>query len=516
MDLFTESVAYLSMIFLVLSCIEVGSNDATNLVNAVFGSRVLRRKTAVIIAGVFVILGATFSSPVIDTVRKGIFDIGMLDTKMTLTVFISAYLVGTILLYIYSLFGMPVSTTATLVFCLAGGAIGALGSTSVIHWAKFGKIVLAIFMSIFLSGFFAYMVQRALRKMIGANAQDHHVILKHGPWITGFMFVALFWFMFVKGMKHVFFVQSIGKDLTSDHFILMFVSSWFMVSASVYGLLKVFGRRASHYLFHVVAIVGMCCMAFAFGQNDLANCASPGIAILMIWTEGLVNSVKVSTPIWALSFCGFLMFLGMLTKRAQRVTRAEVNTASQSDNVKLYAPSWCQSIASYILSWGKHSSTSEISFSKKRDKRGKKLHYDALRASVILSVSACVIAFASSMALPVSTTYVAFAAVVASGWGDKVFSTGSAQLKLGRTVWVISGWFLGAAVAFCGAALASFMIYHTELWGLAISLLTLTSLKIYYKNQGDIHEKIYHKGKKKKSSKVLKNLKDIKTPLRIT
>ena len=115
---FIPVVTVISLGMLVWACIEVGSNDATNLVNAVFGARVLRRKTAVTIAGVFVILGATFASPVMDTVRKGIFDPTMMEASGAVSVFIAAYLVNTVLLYSYSGFGLPVSTTATLVFSL--------------------------------------------------------------------------------------------------------------------------------------------------------------------------------------------------------------------------------------------------------------------------------------------------------------------------------------------------------------------------------------------------------------
>ncbi len=74
-------------------------------------------------------------------------------------------------------------------------------------------------------------------------------------------------------------------------------------------------------------------------------------------------------------------------------------------------------------------------------------HYDALRAAVITSVSASVIAFASGMGLPVSTTYVAFAAVISTGWADRIFQRGDAQLKLGRTIWVVFCWFFSAFVA---------------------------------------------------------------------
>ena len=51
-ELFIQVSAILAMGMLVWNCFEVGQNDAANLVNAVFGSRVLKRKKAVILAGI--------------------------------------------------------------------------------------------------------------------------------------------------------------------------------------------------------------------------------------------------------------------------------------------------------------------------------------------------------------------------------------------------------------------------------------------------------------------------------
>ena len=140
-DLFVQVAVLTAMIMLVWNCFEVGRNDAANLVNAVFGSRVMRRKKAVLLAGVFVILGATFSSPVMDTVRKGIFNPSLFEPIHVICLFLSASLVATILLYVYSAFGMPVSTTATLVFALAGGAVGAAGNFDAISWGTFNKVI---------------------------------------------------------------------------------------------------------------------------------------------------------------------------------------------------------------------------------------------------------------------------------------------------------------------------------------------------------------------------------------
>lgn len=137
--------------FLVWDCIEVGRNDAANIVNAVFGARILRRRMAVAVAGLFVLLGATLSTPVMETARQGIFEPAAMTLRTALIAYISVYLVDTVLLYTYSAFGMPVSTTACLVFELLGASLGLAGA-AVIHWANVGSVVAAIFVSIVMAG----------------------------------------------------------------------------------------------------------------------------------------------------------------------------------------------------------------------------------------------------------------------------------------------------------------------------------------------------------------------------
>ena len=52
-------------------CLEVGKNDAANLINGVFGARVMSHRSAVWLAGAAVLAGALFSSPVMETARNG-------------------------------------------------------------------------------------------------------------------------------------------------------------------------------------------------------------------------------------------------------------------------------------------------------------------------------------------------------------------------------------------------------------------------------------------------------------
>lgn len=493
MDLFSLTITILALFFLVSSCIEVGSNDATNLVNAIYGARVLDRKKAILLAGVFVVLGASFSSPVMDTVRKGIFDIKLLDLDMSLSVFITSYLVSIILFYIYSLFGLPVSTTATLVFCLAGGACGVLGSVEAVNWSKFSEVLMAIIMSIFVSGVFAFVAQKIFRRYIGYHLEKKELMIRHGSWVSALMLVFLLWFMIVKGMNDVKFVDNFYDSMSSFGLASFLLFLWILFTLCIRVFLKFSHEKYSLNLFRYVAILGMVSMAFAFGQNDLANCASPGVAIYMMWSKGLASSMSLNMPLWALALCGFLMFLGMMTQRAENVTMAEVKTGSQKSNVTIYSPRWCQSLAKLMVS--KKRKNSKNLKKTKHHTMNDKAHYDALRASVILSVSACVIAFASGQGLPISTTYVAFASVVATGWGDGIFTEGNSEVKIGRSIWVVSGWFISAFLAFTTSFLFAWIIYNGRLVGIAFSLLAFFVIRIVSGRMEKIHTKKFNKTK---------------------
>lgn len=486
---FVEIAVSLGMILLIWNCFEVGRNDAANLVNAVFGSRVMTRRRAVYIAGVFVVLGSIFASPVMDTVRKGIFDIEMLDAVKLISLYIGSYLVGTVLLYSYSAFGMPVSTTATLVFCLAGGAIGVGGSFEVVNWSTFTKVVSAIVISIFMSGIAGFFVQRIFRGAFDDKGEDHTTLLLHGPWVTGLMMTALTWFMAMKGLKGISFIEILRTEIIEQYGTLpVLLGYWAILTLAVYLLLLSLPKEKTKYLFHVTAVVGMCCLSFAFGQNDLANAVSPGLASFFIWKEGMASSVDI--PRWALFTCGFIIFLGMGTKKAQRVTRAEINVASQYDFVELYAPEWCKKLAQLFIR--KH--TEEPIFpAPSLNLRNKKIHYDPLRASVIMAVSASVIASASGMGVPVSTTYVGFAAVLATGWGDKVFSGGDSDKKAGRAIWVITCWFLGGIIALIASAIMGRMIFSLGVLGLGLGLAINLGCRWYFDKISEVHEKRHHK-----------------------
>ena len=420
----------------------------------------------------------------------------VLTFQMALAIYVSVYFVDTVLLYGFSGFGMPVSTTACLVFELVGASLFLAGLDNV-HWSKVGDVVTAIIMSIIVSGTAAFMVMRVFRGAIRDRVQDRDTMLLHGPWISGAIITWLTWFMVFKGLKNVELIQSLKAHTFELYgYFPVLIVAWGSFTLLVHLILVATHRFGHKYLFSVTAVLGMICMAFAFGQNDLANAASPGLSALFLWKSGsaaedLANiASKIPIPAWALFGCGLLIASGMFTQYAQRVTRAEVNTGSQYDQVALYAPRWCRSIARALLRVGR--SERSLAPEPSVSETGKKVHYDTLRASVITGVSASVIAFASGRGLPVSTTYVAFAAVLGSGMADRVFARGDADLKVGRAIWVVTCWFLAPVIAVAATGCVATLVYRFSIVGLCLCILLNLAVRFMFKRRADAHERAYH------------------------
>ncbi|MBT5925243.1 MAG: inorganic phosphate transporter [Verrucomicrobia bacterium] len=486
LTLFHYVVGAVALIMLIWNTVEVGRNDAANIVNAVFGARVMPRNKAVWIAGIAVIIGAMASSPVMETARKGIFDPASLPgINAAISVYIGVYLTNTVLLYTFSAYGMPVSTTACLVFALLGSGF-VLGGAEAIHWDKSSKVILGIICSIIVSGIAGFLVQRMFRGVVRDDCEDPATIRLHGPWMAGALMTGLVYFLVMKGMKNVAFVKAIKAstfDTLGAPFALLII--WGCLSLLTFLAIHFWSKTIAKKLFAGLAVLGMIATAIAFGQNDLANCASPGLAIFMILQQGELAG-KVDVHWFWLFCCGVLLFMGMTTKTAQRVTRAEVNTGSQGDLVRLYAPQWCIAVARWIVP--KSGQDQALAPKPKTSQANKLQHYDALRAAVITSVTGSVIAFASGMGLPVSTTYVAFAAVISTGWADKIFTRGDAALKMGRTVWVVFCWFASAFVAAGMAGVISKIIHLGGLYGIAIGLIGNLTVRYVMRKRADKHE----------------------------
>jgi phosphate/sulfate permease len=491
MNLFLWVALVTAVGMLIWDTVEVGRNDAANLVNAAYGARIVTRNKAVWIAGIGVVLGASLSSGVVDTARKGIFDPTLLTDmddalKKALAIYIAVYIVDTVLLYGYSAFGMPVSTTACLVFELLGASF-AVGGSAIVMWPNASKVVTAIVLSILIRGVASFFVQRAVRGAIGDRAEHLVTLLLHGGWAGGGMLAMLVYFMVLKGMKSVPTVKWFKSEVVEAYgAVPVILGLWLIFAVIIHACLIIFRQRFAPRLFPWLAILGTFCMGVAFGQNDLANCAAPGLSawnLIEHRTESVELATKLSLPSWMLVVCGVLLLSGMITKRAHRVTQAAVSAGSQSNVVALYAPRWCIALARRLIRM--RGKLAPVAPSPVKPGTDELRDYDSVRACVILGISACVIAFASSLKLPVSTTYVTFAAVVATGAADRIMQRGDAELKLARTIWVIFSWFSAAVIAAVAAGVVCTLIVTAGAAGIVTGLLLNFGCRFVLQKRGD-------------------------------
>jgi Na+/phosphate symporter len=154
--------------------------------------------------------------------------------------------------------------------------------------------------------------------------------------------------------------------------------------------------------------------------------------------------------------------------------------------------------------------------------------FDLIRASVNLTVASILIAFGTSMKLPLSTTYVTFMVAMGTSLSDKAWDRESAVYRISGVIAVIGGWFLTAMSAFTVAFIFVYIIYYGGQFAL-LALVLVASFIIYRTH-------IIHKRSKKEKEEdasevqtvtdeniadktnkgIIKNIKKISTELQRT
>ena len=146
----------------------IGANDVANAMGTSVGSRALTLKQAVIIAAIFEFCGAFFAGDAVtDTVRKGILSVDFEDTALVtdafandlMYAFIAAMMAAAVWLTIATRFGLPVSTTHSII----GGILGVglilevQHNTSLIDWEVVRKVVMSWVASPLMGGIIAFL-----------------------------------------------------------------------------------------------------------------------------------------------------------------------------------------------------------------------------------------------------------------------------------------------------------------------------------------------------------------------
>ncbi len=112
----------------------IGANSGANCMGTSVGAGIMSYRKAALIVGFFAILGATFQgvAPMI-TIGKGI----IVPTDITLMATIAALLGAALSVIVFTLFGLPVSTTQVIIGSIAGIGIVVVKP---VNWHVFSKI----------------------------------------------------------------------------------------------------------------------------------------------------------------------------------------------------------------------------------------------------------------------------------------------------------------------------------------------------------------------------------------
>ena len=512
------------LFILAVSDLIVGvSNDAANFINSSVGSKAAPLKVILSIAGLGVILGATFSSGMMEVARSGIFHPGQFYFSEIMIIFLAVMITDVILLDTFNTFGFPTSTTVSIVFELLGAAVAIslikihhnpvhnlsdIGSY--INTAKALAIIFGILFSVVVAFAFGTVIQFITRLIFSFNYKKY---LKYfgAPW-GGLAISAIVYFILVKGAKGASFMtpESIAWLSANTFKVLMF--SFIGSTIILQALISFFKVN----ILRIIVLAGTFSIAMAFAGNDLVNFIGvplAGFESFRVFTgDPSINpdtfrmvalSEPVKTPTVFLLVAGVIMVITLFTsKKARTVSQTEIKLARQNIGSERFSSSrlsrslvrgtvgfskWIGKIVPEKVT-GFIDGRFDFSSYKKQFKRPEDVSsFDLLRASVNMFVASSLIAFGTSLKLPLSTTYVTFMVAMGTSLADRAWGRESAVYRITGVIAVIGGWFITAITAFTISFLVANIInlggIAAALTGLAVALFVVIRSSLRHKKK---------------------------------
>ena len=469
------------MVILAVTGLFIGvMNDAANFLNSAIASRAASLRVIMAVASVGIVIGAVTSSGMMEVARSGMFDPANFTFREVMILYLSVMLANIILLDIYNTMGLPTSTTVALVFCLLGSAlatsIAVITADEAISLTQIGNyinstramaIVAGILLSVILAfscGSFVMYVSRII-----FSFRYVRVFRRLGPLWCGASFTSIVYFALFKGLKGVLAGSAVIAFI-DEHLLLSLFICWIICSLLLY-FLSMF--RVNILKLNILA--GTFALALAFAGNDLVNFVGVPVAgydSYMLAREHGTDMMMGALASDASANMGLLLIAGLImivtlwtSKRALSVSQTEISLSSQEESDGRFA-STPASRGVVRMAMNVNSFLERITpqcvidfirsrFEKLPESERSEGSYDLIRATVNLTTSAILISIATSLKLPLSTTYVCFMVSMGSSLADKAWGRESAVYRISGVLTVVSGWFVtgfGAfLIAFCVA-----------------------------------------------------------------
>ena len=507
------------------------SNDAVNFLNSAIGSKAISFKTIIIVASIGVAVGAIFSSGMMEVARKGIFNPGEFMFDEIMIIFVAVMITDILLLDFFNTLGLPTSTTVSIVFELLGAAVamallkitasggGFEDLLSYINTSKASQIIFGIILSVIVAFGIGAIVQWISRLLISFNFDQKADWV--GAVFSGIALTSITYFIFMKGLKGTSYAN-VTFDILNGYTIKDFLESKVvgivLVSSIFWAVLSyILIAFAKTNIYKLIIVVGTFALALAFAGNDLVNFIGVPVAAYNSFLEWSVSGVaasafpmdvlasKVPTNNWLLLGAGLVMVLTLwLSSKSKSVVQTSIDLSSQNTTKERFQPN-AVSRGVVRLSIGISDMVSESIPKNIRNKIDKQFDqakgpltkialrdrpaFDMVRAAVNLMVASVLISIATSMKLPLSTTYVTFMVAMGTSLADRAWGAESAVYRVAGVLNVIAGWFFTALVAFTVAGLVAFLMHlnvqimFPVLLFTALGLLINSSIRYKKKNQ---------------------------------
>ncbi len=495
MDIFLIIVIVLFV--LAISDLIVGvSNDAVNFLNSAIGSKVAPRHIIMIVASFGILVGTTFSSGLMEVARKGIFNPDQFLLPEIMVIFLAVMLTDVLLLDLFNTFALPTSTTVSIVFELLGAAVivsllkiynenqSLSDLVNYINTSKALAIISGILLSVGVAFSSGAIIQFIARLVFTFDYEKK--LKRYGAIWGGLSLAAITYFILVKGAKGS---SIMTKDL--QQWILSNTQLLLIGSFVIWGIiLQIVVMFTKINILKPIVLVGTFALALAFAANDLVNFIGVPLAGLSSYEIGLESSNPLAITMDALKgpvqsntfillLAGAIMVFTLWTSRkAKSVTKTEVNLGRQAEGFERFDSSllsraivrinitvfeflkkvFPQSVQNFLKKRFDNAQFEKVS-KVKRDVPA----FDLVRASVNLMVASMVISFATSLKLPLSTTYVTFMVAMGTSLSDKAWGRESAVYRVTGVITVIGGWFFTAFIAFSVSATFALIIFFFDL-----------------------------------------------------
>lgn len=488
-----------AMVLLAVTGLFIGvMNDAANFLNSAIASKAAPLRIIMAVASFGIIIGAITSSGMMEVARSGMFHPELFTFREVMILYLSVMLANIILLDIYNTLGLPTSTTVALVFCLLGAAIAAstvqIAADPAATAADLGQYInsaraMAIVAGIVLSVVIAFAcgaVVMYLSRLL-FSFRYRRPFNRFGAAWCGISVTAIIYFALFKGLRGVlagsFVIQYVEHNLLFSLFIL-----WCISSAVLFFL-----QRFKVNILKVNILAGTFALALAFAGNDLVNFIGVPVAgfdSYMLARESGDTAMHmgalagpVAAKVYLLLGAAAIMIITLWTsRRALSVSRTELSLSNQSEVREQYGSTplsralvriamGINGIYGRVVPQGLRQAVA-ARFERLPEQSRDGASYDLIRATVNLTTAAILISIATSMKLPLSTTYVCFMVSMGSSLADRAWGRESAVYRISGVLTVVSGWFitgLGALAIAFGVGLALF--YGGNIAIVAVTLL---------------------------------------------